>query len=145
MLNKIMLCHNINKFYHIFGETLDIKPCRTHIRDLNDTDFLLGVQFDIKEALEGYEDCFDEDAYETYAWLNNMYKQITTLRETEHNYKPLLNATAITLAIITALIVGLNIGRSYTIRQAELIETNNDTYFISFGDEVHEYTFEEVK
>lgn len=26
-----------------------------------------------------------------------------------------------------------------------LRETNNDTYYISFGDEVHEYTFEEVE
>ena len=57
--------------------------------------------------------------------------------------KPLLKATAIILAIATALVLGLHIGRVYTIRQAELLETANDTYFISFGDEVHEYTFEE--
>ena len=57
-----------------------------------------------------------------------MYEQITT-----HSYKLLLKATA--------LAFGINIDRSYTIRQAELLETTNDTYFISFGDEVHEYTF----
>lgn len=57
--------------------------------------------------------------------------------------KPLLKATAIILAIATVLVLGLHIGRAYTIRQAELLETTNDTYFISFGDEVHEYTFEE--
>ena len=65
-----------------------------------------------------------------------MYEQITT-----HSYKLLLKATAIILVIATALAFGINIGRSYTIRQAELLETTNDTYFISFGDEVHEYTF----
>ena len=71
-----------------------------------------------------------------------MYEQITTLRETpKHSYKLLLKATAIILVIATALAFGINIGRSYTIRQAELLETTNDTYFISFGDEVHEYTF----
>ena len=63
---------------------------------------------------------------------------ITSIR---HHYKSLLKATAIILAIATALAFGINIGRSYTIRQAELLETTNDTYFISFGDEVHEYTF----
>lgn len=68
-----------------------------------------------------------------------MYEQITTLRET--SYKLLLKTTAIILVIATALAFGINIGRSYTIRQAELLETTNDTYFISFGDEVHEYTF----
>ena len=47
--------------------------------------------------------------------------------------------------ILVALALGFYVGRSYTIRQAELLETTNDTYFISFGDEVHEYTFEEVK
>lgn len=142
MLNKIMLCHNINKFYHIFGEAIGVTPTHTKLRDLNDTDFLLGVQFDIKEALEAYKYGFGKEEYETYAWLNKM---ITTLRETKHNNKSLLKAAAIVIVMIITLIVGLNIGRSYTIRQAELLETNNDTYFISFGDEVHEYTFEEVK
>ena len=75
--------------------------------------------------------------------LNKM--QITTIRETKHNHKPLLKVTAIILAVTSALIIGLHMGRSYTIRQAELLETNNDTYYISFGDEVHEYTFEEVR
>lgn len=145
MLNKIMLCHNINKFYNIFGETIGVTPTHTKLRDLNDTDFLLGVQFDIKEALEAYKYGFGKEEYETYAWLNKVYEQITTLRETKHNNKSLLKTTAIVIVMIITLIVGLNIGRSYTIRQAELLETNNDTYFISFGDEVHEYTFEEVK
>lgn len=146
MLNKLWLCHNINRFYHIFGEAIGVIPTHTKLRDLNDTDFLLGVQFDIMEALEGYEDCFCEDAYETYAWLNKMHDQITTLREApKHNHKPLLKATAIALVIVAALVIGYCIGRSHTIRQAELLETTNDGYFISFGDEVHEYTFEEVR
>ena len=143
MLNKLWLCHNINKFYHIFGEAIGV---HTKLRDLNNTDFLLGVQFDIMEALEAYKYGFSEEEYSTYAWLNKMYEQIATLREaSKRSYKPLLKATAIALAIATALIVGLHIGRSYTIRQAELLETTNDTYFIGFGDEVHEYTFEEMR
>lgn len=77
------------------------------------------------------------------AWLCG---QIVNHHETpKHNYKPLLKATAIILVMIITLIVGLHVGRSYTIRQAELLETNNDTYYISFGDDVHEYTFEEVE
>lgn len=52
---------------------------------------------------------------------------------------------AVILAVSVALIIGFHIGRLYTIRQAELLETNNDTYYISFGDDVHEYTFEEVE
>ena len=143
MLKKVWLCHNINKFYHIFGESLEVYPCRTRIRDLKDTDFLLDVQFDIKEVLEAYKYGFDEEEYETYAWLNSMYDQITILRESSnHNYKSLLKVTAIALVIVAVLVLGLHIGRSYTIRQAELLETTNDTYFISFGDEVHEYTFD---
>lgn len=51
---------------------------------------------------------------------------------------------AISIMLI-ALVIGFYVGRSYTIKQAELLETTNDTYFISFGDEVHEYTFEEVR
>lgn len=67
MLNKLWLCHNI------FGEAIGVIPTHTKLRDLNNTDFLLGVQLDIKEALEGYEDCFCEDAYETSIWLNSAY------------------------------------------------------------------------
>lgn len=118
MFKKLWLIHNINKFHHIFD---DIKPCRD-------------------------KHGFSEAEYSTYAWLNKIYEQIATLREApKHNYKPLLKVTAIILVIAAALVLGLHMGRSYTIRQAELLETNNDTYYISFGDEVHEYTFEEVR
>lgn len=81
MLNKLWLCHNI------FGEAIGVVPTHTKLRDLNNTDFLLGVQFDIKEVLEAYKYGFS----------------------------------------------------------AELLETTNDTYYLSFGDEVHEYTFEKVR
>lgn len=80
IIKKLWLQMSINKFYHIFGEAIEVTPTHTKFRDLNNHDFLLGVQFDIKEALEGYEDCFCEDAYETYAWLNKMYEQIGLLR-----------------------------------------------------------------
>lgn len=62
-------------------------PTHTKLRDLNNTDFLLGVQFDIKEVLKAYKYGFS----------------------------------------------------------AELLETTNDTYYLSFGDAVHEYTFKEVR
>lgn len=28
---------------------------------------------------------------------------------------------------------------------SNMLETTNDTYYIGFGDEVHQYTFEEVR
>lgn len=123
MLNKLWLCHNINKFYHIFGEAIGVVPTHTKLRDLNNTDFLLGVQFDIMEALEAYKYGFSEEEYSTYAWLNKMYEQINTLCESpKHNHKSLLKATAITLV----LAVGLHIG----IRQVETteVETPHNKY-----------------
>lgn len=140
MLNKIWLYHNINKFYRIFGETIGV---HTKLRDLNDTDFLLGVEHDVKTAIEGYMYSFNDESYEISEWLLRLYDMIVFTNR--HSHKPILKATAIILAIATALIVGLHIGRLYTICQAELLETTNDTYFIGFGDEVHEYTFEEVR
>lgn len=126
MFNKLWLCHNINTFYRIFGETIGVKPAHTKLRDLNDTDFLLGVQFDIMKALEAYKYGFSE---EDYAWLNKMYEQITTLRETpKHNHKPLLTATSITLAIAIALAIGISISRSYTTTEAEPIHNKYTAY-----------------
>lgn len=55
--------------------------------------------------------------------------------------KALIKATAI---IMATLMVGFYVGRGYTIRQAELLEVSDEGYFINFGDEVHEYIFEEV-
>lgn len=125
MLNKLWLCHNINKFYHIFGEAIEVIPTHTKLRDLNDTDFLLGVQFDIMKALEAYKYGFSEEEYSTYAWLNKMYEQIATLREApKHNYKPLLKVTAITLTIATALTFGFCISKN----KMESIETPHNKY-----------------
>ena len=102
MLNKLWLCHNINKFYHIFGEDIGVVPTHTKLRDLNNPDFLLGVQFDIKEALEGYEDCFCEDAYETSIWLDKMYEQIATLRETpKHKFHWEIVVPTVALILVT--------------------------------------------
>ena len=102
MLNKLWLCHNINRFYQAIG----VVPTHTKFRDLNNTDFLLGVQFDIMEVLEAYKYGFSEEEYSTYAWLNKMYEQITTLCESpKHNHKSLLKAT---LVIATVLAVGLH-------------------------------------
>ena len=56
--------------------------------------------------------------------------------------KTIIKAIALTLV---ALVIGFYIGRNSTIKQAELLEITNDTYYISFGDEVHEYTFEQVR
>ena len=120
MLNKIKLTYNINKFYQAIG----VVPTHTKLRDLNNTDFLLGVQFDIMEVLEAYKYGFSEEEYSTYAWLNKM---IATLRESpKHNHKSLLKATAITLVIATVLAVGLHIG----IRQVKPteVETPHNKY-----------------
>ena len=47
--------------------------------------------------------------------------------------------------IALALICGYTIGRQQTIRQAELLSVTEGEYYLNFGDEVHIYTFEEVK
>lgn len=55
--------------------------------------------------------------------------------------KALIKATAL---VLIALMVGFYLGRNSTIKQAELLEVSDEGYFINFGDEVHEYIFEEV-
>lgn len=38
---------------------------------------------------------------------------------------------------------GMSLGRALTIRQAELLDTTESEYYIRFGAETHEYTFNE--
>lgn len=51
-------------------------------------------------------------------------------------------AISLALVVVLALILGYIIGRTQTIRQAELIDATNYEYHIGFGDEIHTYTFE---
>ena len=131
---KLILAHKIDKFYHIFAEPLGVAHTHTKLRDFKDTDFLLGVEFDIIEVVETY----DNDAYGMSRWLKKLYEQIETIREA---YKPKYKTL---IAVILAIAVGFIIGRAYTIRQAELLKTTDTEYFINFGNEIHQYTYEEV-
>lgn len=78
MLKKLMLCHNINKFYKIFGDlssfgnTVIYKLSRVHIRDLSD-ELLMSVGFDIAEVLEVCDDFTDD---QMSRWLNKLYKEV---------------------------------------------------------------------
>lgn len=82
MLKRLVLCHKITKFYKIFGEALDIIPCRTHMSDLT-TDYLLGVKFDVAEALEAQANIFDEKLYPLDIWLQDLYNTLDRLTYTD--------------------------------------------------------------
>lgn len=119
MLNKLWLIHNINRFYKIFGEELGTTP--TSI-DISDRDFLLGVQYDVLEALESYD---GDDQFGMTSWLKRFDTDIRNMLEApKHNYKPLLKITVITIVIVAALALGLHIGRS----QVKPIETPHNKY-----------------
>ena len=76
---KLILIHQINKFYHIFWEALDYN-FQVHISNFDD-DFLTQVLFDINEALKAYEPEFCEEAYAMNKWLNKLKVKILNYRE----------------------------------------------------------------
>ena len=78
---KIKLAYDINRFYKIFAEVLDRVPFHTKVRDLKAEGFLLDVQFDVREVLEAYANCFYEEAYKMDAWLTRLDRNITRVRE----------------------------------------------------------------
>ena len=84
MLKQIKLAYDINRFYKIFAEVLDTTACRTKVRDIKAEGFLLDVQFDVREILAVYENCFYEEAYEMDSWLQKLDHKITIFRE-EYN------------------------------------------------------------
>lgn len=133
-----ILTHQINKFYNTFSEVLGYK-LTIKVNTLKDKDFLSQVLYDISEALEGYD--YDETD-EMFVWLTKLFRKVATLRE-----KPQRNYTvAITsVLVVLALVGGYTIGRHNTIRQAELLDITEGEYHINFGNEVHTYTFEEVR
>lgn len=145
MLNKIKLFYQIKKFYKIYGEELG----SDFIDDLSDItdDNLWSVQFDINEVLDAYKYCFYEKAYEIDGWLRKLDKDIQNFRE-GNNTNILKHSKSIIFTSVVALITtvgGYTIGKNHTIKSAELHNITSEGYDISYGDEVHNYTFEEVK
>lgn len=72
MLNRLILAHKINKFYKTFGAA----PCHTKAKDLKNSDFVLGVKFDVLEVLEAQRYIFAEHVYSMDKWLNNLYNTL---------------------------------------------------------------------
>lgn len=139
MLTKIKLFHQIKKFYKIYGEKLG----SDFIHKLSDitTDNLYDVLFDINEILEVNSYSFYDEAYDLDAWLNKLSTQIQNFREgKKHRYNKSIIITSILVAL--ALTIGYTIGRHNTIHSAELHNITSEGYDISFGNEVHNYTFD---
>lgn len=65
-------------------------------------------------------------------WLKKLHGNITDM-------------LAVVFAIVIALILGICIGRYHTIYQAQLVEITDDSYCINFGNEVHQYIYEDVR
>lgn len=65
-------------------------------------------------------------------WLKKLHGNITDM-------------LAVVFVIVIALILGICIGRYHTIYQAQLVEITDDSYYINFGNELHQYICEEVR
>ena len=140
MFKKIRLFYQIREFYKAF----DLQPYEICIHKVSDItkDNLFDVLYDINEIL--YVNSLDanEDAYEIDAWLNDLKKQINNFRERKHH--PYIAIMLLVMSVATvALFCGCMMGRSQTIRQAELLKCTDSEYHISYGNEVHVYTTED--
>ena len=75
MFKKLMLCRKINKFYKIFGEVIGCPNFHYRMRELTD-DNLMGIGFDICEAIEAQADEFNEQSYQMSRWLDKLYVEV---------------------------------------------------------------------
>lgn len=129
---KIILVHQINKFYKTFAEVLGYK-LTIKVKHLNDKDLLSQILYDISEALEGYD---SDEPFGMFDWLTKLFNKVATLYDT-----PKKNHTvAITVVLIVlALASGYLIGRQHTIANAELVGITEEEYHIDFGGSIHTY------
>ena len=77
MLKKLWLCRNITKFYKIFGEALDVVPCRIHLKNLTQEGFLYSVKYDVAEIIKAQQYVFDSETYPIDRWLDKLYKEVS--------------------------------------------------------------------
>lgn len=80
MLKKLMLCHQIKRFYKQFAEVLDYNPS-VRLSYLKCRGFLLDVQFAINEIRDAQAECFCAESYALGAWLDKLYNNIDTIKE----------------------------------------------------------------
>jgi hypothetical protein len=92
MYKKVKIFNKIKRFYNTFGEVVGANPCSTLSRMT--TDNLYDVQFDINEAMAGAPMDY------TYAWLNQLDKDISAYRKPKQAILP-----KILVAISTILIL----------------------------------------
>ena len=72
MIKTLKLFHNIKRFYKIFGDYIDSNPNPIKLRDIKSHDFLLGVQFDLFEAIGNTTDPMN-------IWLIKIAHQINNI------------------------------------------------------------------
>lgn len=78
MLQTLKLFHDIKRFYKIFGDEISSDP-HIKLRDLKSHDFLLGVKFDIYEALGFSAYTFNEPTYSMDIWLTKIINHINNI------------------------------------------------------------------
>ena len=121
-MKNIILKHQINEFYQIFGEVLGYK-LTIKVNTLKDKDFLSQVLYDISEALEGYD--YDETD-EMFVWLTKLFRKVATLYDTPER-KVDMFAITILLAVATfvgGFIVGI---------EAHKVEPQPHTRYTAYG------------
>lgn len=95
MFTKLKLYFNIKRFYTTFGDEFGPNSAMTN-------DNLFDVMYDINEALEANSGVWCDEAIETDKWLNKLYEDIDTYRETpQHNFH--WDTTLFTVGIILAI------------------------------------------
>ena len=75
MIKTLKLFHDIKRFYKIFGGYINSDPTPIKLRDLKSHDFLLGVQFDLFEAIGNDDNTTDP----MNIWLTKILHQINNI------------------------------------------------------------------
>lgn len=121
---KLILTHQINKFYNTFAEVLGYK-LTINTRTLKDKDILSQILYDISEALEGYD--YDE-ADEMFVWLTKLYRKVATIYDTpQHDY------TAIFILLAVATFVGGFIFGIESHKNEPMAEVQEHTRYTAYG------------
>lgn len=121
---KLILTHQINRFYSIFSEVLGYK-ITIKVRTLKDKDFLSQVLYDISEALEGYD---NDETDEMFVWLVKLARKVDTLRNTpERDY------TAIFILLAVATFVGGFIFGIESHKQVDVTPKVESTRYTAYG------------
>lgn len=122
-----------------------------HLFENNKVTFTKKDMYNLNSLMSAYESVWftlqDYEDHKTCKFLTNLYGELSDYIDylpyiqnpKHHTMKNLFKTTALILIMGAIFMLGIHIGRQYTIHNAQLYNITENGYELQFGNDIHYY------